>query len=117
MDGDNIGRVIESLLITNKVDEVEKFSNKITYALEVIKNDIIRDGGKVIFYGGDSILFFGEFDEFYGEKILKTFNKLTNRTASMGIGKNTANTYLGLKIAKSKGGNQAINYGLITSEE
>lgn len=110
IDGDSIGRVIESFLITNQVEKVREFSKEMSLALESIRNEIIEDGGEIIFYGGDSILFYGIFEESYGEKILKKFNDLTGRTASMGIGENTANTYLGLKIAKSRGGNKAVNY-------
>jgi len=110
LDGDNIGRYIELLLIQNKVVETKKFSEKIVQALEDIKKEVIKRSGDIIFCSGDSILFSGDFDNKFAEKILADFHRKTGRTASMGIGINMAKTYLGLKLAKAKGGNRFIEY-------
>ena len=110
LDGDSIGRVIESLLIKNKVKEVVIFSQKIEEALNLIKNEVLDHGGEVLFCTGDSILFYGYFDIDFCNKILFKFREKTGRTASIGIGNATAETYLGLKLAKSQGGNKAIEY-------
>ena len=66
-----------------------------------------------IFCSGDSILFCGNFDNDFADKTLKEFYQRTGRTASMGIGSNMAKTYLGLKLAKAKGGNQFVDYNEI----
>lgn len=110
LDGDSIGRIVESYLIENNVSELENFSKKIVDAIETIRNKAEAKGGKVIFCTGDSILFYGEIEASFGEEMVDVFQEKTNRTASVGIGINTANTYLGLKLAKSKGGNQVIYY-------
>ncbi|MEZ5038495.1 MAG: mCpol domain-containing protein [Saprospiraceae bacterium] len=110
LDGDSIGRIIESYLIENNVEELEQFSKKIVKAIEEIKTLVETMDGKVIFCTGDSILFYGEIDPSFGEVIVRIFKEKTNRTASVGIGKTTAFTYLGLKLAKSKGGNQVVYY-------
>lgn len=113
LDGDSIGRQIELLLIQNKVEEVKNFSRNIEQALENIKKKVIEKKGEIIFCSGDSILFCGEFDNNFAIKTLQEFQRQTGRTASMGIGSNMAKTYLGLKLAKAKGGNQYVDYNEI----
>ena len=110
LDGDSIGRVIESLLIKNKIKEVMEFSEMIQQALDLIKEKVISRGGKVLFCTGDSILFYGDFNVEFCNWMLKEFKKRTGRTASVGIGEKTAETYLGLKLAKSQGGDKVVEY-------
>lgn len=110
LDGDSIGRVIESLLIMNKTEEVVSFSKKIVSALENITTQVVKKNGDILFCSGDSILFYGEFDIDFCNSILEEFKRKTGRTASIGIGKTTAETYLGLKLAKSKGGDKVELY-------
>ncbi|MEN0004621.1 MAG: mCpol domain-containing protein [Bacteroidota bacterium] len=108
LDGDSIGRVIESYLITNKPDKLNEFSLSISNAISEI-SDIVRDNeGTVIFYGGDSILYKGALNKELGEKILKVFFERTGKTASIGIGKTTTESYLAMKLAKANGGNQVV---------
>lgn len=110
LDGDSIGRVIESLLIKNRPKEVIVFSKKIVSALESIRLDVINRNGNILFCSGDSILFYGEFDIEFCNFILKKFKDETGRTASIGIGRTTAEAYLGLKLAKSRGGDSVEFY-------
>ncbi len=113
LDGDSIGRQIELLLIQNKVEDVKKFSNSIVKALDKIYTDVIKGKGEVIFCSGDSILFYGDFENEFVEKILTEFRSTTGKSASIGIGNNVSKTYLGLKLAKAKGGNQIVEYNEI----
>lgn len=113
LDGDSIGRHIERLLIEEELDELENFSKSVKASLKEIEKLVNQNNGKVIFSGGDSILFRGEFDLEFAIKILKVFYQITGRTASIGFGNNTSEAYLGLKLAKSKGGNQVVDYGQI----
>lgn len=110
LDGDSIGRVIESLLIQNKIKELKLFSTSVVSSLEKIQLLAQKKGAEILFCTGDSILLYGDLDDFFANHILEIFRKETNRTASIGIGSNTAFTYLGLKLAKSRGGNQVVNY-------
>jgi len=110
LDGDSIGRVIESLLIKNEPKEVVIFSKKIVSALESIRLEVLELNGDVLFCSGDSILIYGNFEMEFCNSILAKFKNETGRTASIGIGRTTAEAYLGLKLAKSKGGNSAEFY-------
>ena len=110
LDGDSIGRVIEEYLITNQIDNLKGFSNLIVEALEMIKVEAEEKNGDIIFCSGDSILFSGDFTLEFAEQARLIFNNNTKRTASVGVGYTTAETYLGLKLAKSRGGNQVVFY-------
>lgn len=117
LDGDSIGRVIEEYLITNQVQKMKEFSNLIISALEQIREQAIALGGEVIFCSGDSILVSGDFDQSFAEFARTRFQEITQRSASVGVGYSTANTYLGLKLAKSRGGNQVVFYDLQEQEK
>lgn len=110
LDGDSIGRIIESLLIQNDTEAIKKFSGKVVAALDEIQKLAEEQKAEVLFCTGDSILIYGDMDESFGQEILKVFHKQTERTASVGIGTSTAFTYLGLKLAKSRGGGQVVFY-------
>jgi len=117
LDGDSIGRHIECLLIEENLDELETFSRSVNAALNEIEILVNQNYGKVVFSGGDSILFRGEFDLVFAEQILKIFHRITCKTASIGFGDNTSEAYLGLKMAKSKGGNQVFDYSTLKKKK
>jgi len=110
LDGDSIGRVIESYLIENDAEKLTLFSQKIVTALHTIKQKAEEKEAEIIFCTGDSILIYGDIEVEFGDTMLHIFNEKTGRTASVGVGSNLAETYLGLKLAKSKGGNQSVFY-------
>lgn len=110
LDGDSIGREIERNIINNNLQELRIFSYCITNAIEKIRNLVESKSGDVIFCGGDSILFSGRFDEKFAQNIIDIFSNETKRTASVGIGNSPHETYLGLKLAKSYGGNRFVYF-------
>lgn len=110
LDGDSIGRIIESFLISGEETKVVKFSQSISVVLDEIKTRVLELNGRVLFCSGDSILFYGKFDKSFCNSLLTSFKTKTNCSASIGIGKTLPEVYLGLKLAKSRGGNQAVVY-------
>ena len=110
LDGDSIGRVIESYLIENEEEKLVSFSAKIVQAIEEIKAIALEKSAKIIFCTGDSILIQADLEPSFGQEMVQLFKEKTQRTASVGIGETTATVYLGLKIAKSRGGEQAVHY-------
>ncbi|MEZ4995765.1 MAG: mCpol domain-containing protein [Saprospiraceae bacterium] len=108
LDGDGIGRIVESMMIENNLEELKDFSIMVVKAIEAIRDLAIDKGASIVFCTGDSILFYGNIDPSFGKEIVEMFRETTGRTASVGIGEKISATYLGLKLAKSKGGNQVI---------
>ena len=90
LDGDSIGRVIESYLIENDTENLKIFSNLIVGALEKIKEKAIEKEAEIIFCTGDSILVYGNLGIEFGEEALDLFRYETGKTASVGVGENLA---------------------------
>jgi hypothetical protein len=110
IDGDKMGRLIEALFIQNELNTLSDFSNKIIAAVEEIREFVVRNKGTIIFHGGDSILFEGQFDNEQCGHMLSRFVALTGHTASMGIGRSATEAYLALKLAKAEGGGKIVHY-------
>ena len=110
IDGDKVGGLIDAFFIKNDVQAMEDFSKKVSLAMDEIQKEVKRSNGNVIFCAGDSILFRGNFENSWCENLLSIFLKITGRTASMGVGNNVTETYLGLKLAKASGGGRMMNY-------
>ena len=108
LDGDKIGRVIETYIVKDDVDTLSTFSRNVSMALEAIRADVLQNKGVVIFCAGDSILFQGQFDVDWCEQILRDFVSITGRTASLGVGDTMVAAYLALKLAKARGGGMVL---------
>jgi hypothetical protein len=113
LDGDKVGRIIDSYFIRNELDALCVFSNKVSFAMDEIKNAVIQNKGLVIFCAGDSILFQGNFEDYWCEEILSLFLTRTGCTASMGVGYTATEAYLALKLAKGDGGGKVVPYSSI----
>lgn len=112
VDGDNIGNVIEAHTIRNEINALGLFSTKIVNAIEEIRKSVIEGNGTVIYCAGDNVMFLGNFDDAWCEKIIHLFYTITGCTASMGIGETAAETYLALRLAKVSGGGKVMHYTL-----
>jgi hypothetical protein len=113
IDGDKVGGAIDAYFIRNEIDVLGEFSAKVASAMEEIKEAVIQSNGTVVFCAGDSILFLGNFEDQWCEKILHLFLTITGRTASMGVGYTATEAYLALKLAKADGGGKVIKYSSV----
>src|SRR5947209_20188663 len=86
LDGDKVGGIIDAYFINDNIDALGIFSTRIVSVMEEIKRNVIEDNGTVVFCAGDSILFQGNFENFWCDRILALFLTKTGCTASMGIG-------------------------------
>lgn len=99
IDGDDIGRRIEQLVLTGQLPELVAFSLKVASCLDEIKCFIEGHGGSVILCAGDSL--FAE-----SESPIKLCNKslsFDGVTFSAGIGQTPEIAFLALKKAKGLG--------------
>ncbi len=110
IDGDKVGGLIDALFIRNEINAMSVFSAKVASAMDEIRNAVIQGKGSVVFCAGDSILFQGNFEEHWCEKILHLFLTMTGLTASMGVGNTATEAYLALKLAKADGGGRVIHF-------
>ena len=110
VDGDGIGRTIERYVLQGKQSQLTHFSNCVKEVIALIRDKVLAGGGTVIFDGGDSILFKGDFDLNFIREILELFEQYTGNTSSIGTGESMLQAYLGLKMAKSIGGNKIVHF-------
>ena len=102
IDGDNIGKRIEGMILTNNLEQLERFSNNVSSAINNFALNIERIGGKCYLCGGDNILAFIP-DSAKDEVINTVLNSNENELFfSAGLGSSVLEAYLALKIAKSK---------------
>lgn len=115
IDGDLVGRKIEKLIISNKLDELLEYSHSINNSVDNIR--LIADslGGKTYVQGGDSLLIEVKSYQSFIEKFIAIHSRLAV-TFSVGIGKNVIEAYLALKFAKSAGGGLIVLVEVINGE-
>ncbi len=106
IDGDRIGARIEVKLLQENLAEAKELSDRVNAAMREIVERIKATGGKLIFWGGDSI--FAEFDEGFDEnlreELSQLFSERTGCTISIGTGNTPLEAYLKLKRQKIEKG-------------
>ena len=99
VDGDDIGKKLELLLLNNDIESVAIFSKKVTDQISVIRHFFLENDAEVIFSTGDGVLAFSD-------RVIDV-NRLIHAsigiTFSIGIGSTAANALLALKKAKGLG--------------
>ena len=99
IDGDDIGRNLEKLILTNDLNNIKILSLNIKEALSEIEKFLNSKGAQTIFCEGDSILA-------YSKNLIKIPQKLVvykNLSFSIGIGNSLSLSLLALKKAKGLG--------------
>ena len=114
MDGDDMGKEVENALIENDIAESQKFEKKIKGAFAEIEEYVVEKGGKLIFNGGDNILFTIDGDpKEIGEEVRDIYYRHTDHTATVGIGREPVEAHKALTIGKNTGKDKVV----IWSEE
>lgn len=106
-DGDDVGRKIEFLIVTNQIELLSEFFNNFQAAMfwlsETLKDEF---NAKIVFNGGDSLLADLQVNEIQVSKLetlRHEFSKFSKATLSFGVGKNPRQAYFALKLAKASG--------------
>lgn len=107
VDGDDVGRKIEFLIVNNQIELLSDFFNNFQASMfwlsEKLKNEF---NAKIIFNGGDSLLADLRIDEIQVSKLENLrvdFFNFSKATLSFGVGKNPRQAYIALKLAKASG--------------
>ena len=114
IDGDDVGRRIERLIVNNQTHQLSKFSTQYEYAMDWLEK-ILESNLKTqtIFKGGDSLFAICSEKQPFAiksslEALRKDFYNLSKMTLSMGIGSSPREAYFALKLAKAQGKNRII---------
>jgi GTP cyclohydrolase III len=106
-DGDDVGRKIEFLIVTNQMEMLSEFFCSFQSAMfwlsEKLKDEF---DAKIIFNGGDNLLADLQVNEEQLEELENLrveFSNRSNATLSFGIGINPRQAYFALKLAKASG--------------
>lgn len=102
IDGDSVGRKIEKLIISNRLDELVEYNHSLNRSIDSIRLIADNIGGKTYLQGGDNLLIEVKSYQSFIEKFITIHAELA-ATFSVGIGKNVIEAYLALKFAKSSG--------------
>ena len=106
-DADDVRKRMQSLLLSNRLDDLRILSSSITSAIHSL-GEIARDrmGADIIVCGGDDILFAvssAQFQESQIQEMMRNFSDQTGLTISFGVGESTEDAFLSLARAKARG--------------
>lgn len=114
LDGDDVGRSLEYLILTNQDNALRVFSYSVADAIEWLSSELTKVfGAELVFKGGDNILctlipgerFMEESDAMRG-----SFQKRAGCTLSIGLGASASEAYIALKFAKASGKDRMCTY-------
>jgi hypothetical protein len=110
VDGDDVGKRIELLIVSNQIEMLSVFFNSFQSSMAWLSENIANDfNASIIFSGGDGLLADFPFEELSIEKIENIrdkFSLLSQTTISIGIGESPRQAYFALKLAKAMGKNR-----------
>lgn len=100
LDGDQVGRRIEQLILSAKLSELSSYSQSVLDAIKTLESILLKAGGKVYMTGGDNLL--AEVSDI--DLFLSNFISIRDELVCsfcIGIGTDPIKAYLALKFAKS----------------
>lgn len=99
LDGDNVGRRLECLVLTNDCNAISQFSQVVQTALDEVVAELLGLQCNIVFRGGDSILACCDTAIAVEELPLER----SGFTFSIGVGTTPTRALLALKQAKGNG--------------
>ena len=114
IDGDDVGRRIEYLVLLNKTNALLQFSLQYQEGMTWLENILVEKlNAQIVFNGGDNLLATipsnsNLLEEI--EKIRTKFEEQTQTTLSIGIGNTPRESYFALKLAKNSGKDRVCEY-------
>ena len=112
-DGDDIGPVLELILLDNKLDRAREYSRSVARALQHVRDLLeIELGAEIIICGGDDLVVCwetGSVTDVDIKLIRASFFDICGRTISVGIGANSHEATNNLRRAKLLGKDRAVS--------
>jgi hypothetical protein len=112
-DGDDIGPVLELILLDNRLDHAREYSGSVARALQHVR-DLLEEklDAEIIICGGDDLIACWETGSVTDADIniiRANFFDICGRTLSVGIGANSHEATTNLRRAKLMGKNRAVS--------
>lgn len=104
IDGDDVGREVERLVLSGALDELERFSAALEARISQLSSALCELGGEVKLKGGDSVLAVFSSHVAHAELFTALSPLLAPRegvTFSVGLGESPRGAWLALKVAKT----------------
>ena len=111
IDGDNIGSLVEETLLTDDPEAASAISRSIHDAHDEIGDVVKERGGRLIFDGGDNMLFTLPLDIDTIEGIRRIYRDKTGHSATVGIGKRPIEAHFALVVGKNTGKDKIVVFG------
>ncbi len=111
MDADNIGNKIELHLLNEDFKKAQLIHNNVQSAMLKIRDRITKEGGVIIMFGCDDILFSiveTDYSLVMIEGVKNMFKSITNNTLSVGVGRKPLEALQNLRRAKLLGKNTIV---------
>ena len=111
IDGDDIGRKITSLYLSNNEEQLRKLSANLKESTSKVAEFLSREGFDIIFCAADGVVASTRKEQNY-QGIFEEISSLSpeNITYSAGVGDSLQNSYVALLSAKSNGKNCLHNH-------
>lgn len=100
LDGDQVGRRIEQLILRGNLTELSTYSRSILEAINLLESLILQAGGTVYMIGGDNLLAEVSNIDLFISNFMSIRENLVC-SFCVGIGTDPLKAYLALKFAKS----------------
>jgi GTP cyclohydrolase III len=113
IDGDDVGNLLRTLIISNDLEGCAHLSNSIQSHIDEIGHVLRKRGCEIVFSGGDSLLAIAP--NYTKDNLLDEFPK-GPCTVSVGIGSSPEYAYLALQLAKARGKDQEVNLTTVETD-
>lgn len=110
VDGDDVGRHLEHLVILGAMMELSKFSKEYNSKIKRFARQLEKKfDAEIVFLGGDNLLVIID-EQKYNKDILddmkSQFYEDVGFSLSLGVGRSSRDAYIALKLAKALGKNR-----------
>lgn len=114
IDGDDVGNKLEFFILMNHLEQLKSFSELFAESFRWLEDRIIENlNANIIFSGGDNLLADAEDNNELVNKLERfksDFLRQSGCSLSIGLGTNTREAYIALKLAKVSGKDQICRF-------
>lgn len=110
LDGDDMGHLVEDSLLSDDPEVAAKISDSIHDAHRAIRKLVAGVGGRLIFDGGDNMLFYMVNEPEVFESIREVHKRITKHSVTIGVGHRPIEAHYALVVGKNTGKDKTVVY-------